>query len=44
LTWKEINPAELEGEALRQWYFRSPEEIELQRQAAAETRYRAFFD
>lgn len=36
-------PAELEGEALRQWYLRSPDEIEAERRTAQEAQYRAFF-
>ena len=43
MAWREVNPAELEGEELRRWYLRSPEEIERQRQATAEVEYRAFF-
>jgi hypothetical protein len=40
---KRVNPAELSGEALRRWYLRSPDEIEQQRQAAEDERYRDFF-
>jgi hypothetical protein len=38
-----VNPAELEGEALKRWYQRSPGEIEKDRQAAEDERYQAFF-
>lgn len=30
---RQIDPARLEGEALRRWYLRSPDEIEQERQA-----------
>lgn len=43
MAWREVNPGELEGEALRRWYRRSPEDIERERQAAADARYKAFF-
>lgn len=39
----EISPADLDGEALRRWYQRSPEEIERERKAAAEAASRAYF-
>jgi hypothetical protein len=38
-----IDPGSLEGDALARWYLRSPAEIEQERQAAAEARYREFF-
>ena len=40
---RQIDPERLEGEALRRWYLRSPEEIERQRQAKAEVEHNAFF-
>jgi hypothetical protein len=39
----EIDPASLDGDALAQWYTRSPDEIEQARQAAYTQRYNAFF-
>ncbi len=44
MAWREASPADLEGEALRRWYLRSPEEIEQDRQAATNARYTAFFE
>lgn len=43
MTFNQVNPALLEGEELRRWYQRSPQEIEDERQAAAQARYQAFF-
>lgn len=40
---RQIDPARLEGEALRRWYRRSPDEIEQERQASQAQRYQAFF-
>lgn len=40
-TW--IDPARLEGNALRQWYLRSPADLEPERQEAASLRYKNFF-
>jgi hypothetical protein len=37
------DPASLEGDALTQWYLRSPADIERERQAAAARRYQDFF-
>jgi len=37
------DPASLEGDALTQWYQRSPADIEQERQAAAARRYQDFF-
>jgi hypothetical protein len=37
------DPASLEGDALTQWYLRSPADIEQERQAAAARRYQDFF-
>lgn len=37
------DPGSLEGEALRQWYLRSPADIERARQEAAARRYQDFF-
>jgi hypothetical protein len=39
----QIDPARLEGDALRRWYLRSPADIEQDRQRAAAQRYRDFF-
>jgi hypothetical protein len=38
-----IDPGSLEGDALTQWYLRSPAELERERQAAAAKRYQDFF-
>lgn len=38
-----VDPSRLEGEALRRWYLRSPDDIERERQVAADRRYQAFF-
>lgn len=38
-----VDPTRLQGEALRRWYLRSPEQIELERQAAEARQHRAFF-
>lgn len=40
---RQIDPARLEGEALRRWYLRSPAEIERERQATANAGHAAFF-
>jgi len=37
-----VDPASLQGEALRRWYLRSPNDIEGERQRAQEQRYEAF--
>ena len=39
----QTDPATLEGDALTQWYLRSPDEVEQQRQAAASERYQSYF-
>lgn len=39
-----VDPASLDGEALTQWYTRSPDEIEQARQQAYARRYNAFFN
>lgn len=39
----QIDPARLQGDALTQWYVRSPDDIEQERQEAAAQRYRGFF-
>ncbi|THD80601.1 MAG: hypothetical protein E7812_07685 [Phenylobacterium sp.] len=44
MPYDPVDPASLEGEDLTSWYLRSPEEIEQQRQAAAQQRYNAFFN
>ena len=38
-----IDPGSLEGDALRQWYLRSPADLERERQEAAARRYQDFF-
>jgi hypothetical protein len=38
-----IDPGSLEGDALRQWYLRSPADVERERQEAAARRYQDFF-
>lgn len=38
-----IDPASLEGDALRRWYLRSPADVERERQKAAARRYQDFF-
>jgi hypothetical protein len=38
-----MDPASLDGDALTQWYLRSPEDIEQERQAASDQRYQDFF-
>lgn len=38
-----IDPATLQGDALRRWYLRSPTDIEQERQAAATRRYQEYF-
>jgi hypothetical protein len=43
MAYGQIDPAQLDGDALTQWYLRSPDEIEQERQEAAAQRYRDFF-
>lgn len=43
MAFGQISPAHLEGEALRRWYLRSPDEIEQEGRRAAEQAYKAFF-
>jgi hypothetical protein len=43
MAYSQVDPARLEGEALRRWYLRSPAEIEEERQAAAAQAYENFF-
>ena len=38
-----IDPASLQGEALRRWYMRSPDDLEKERQARYDQRYGEFF-
>jgi|GEM_PF-1585259 len=40
----QIDPARLDGDALTQWYLRSPDHVEQERQDAATQRYRDFFE
>jgi hypothetical protein len=44
MPWGQTDPSRLAGEALRQWYSRTPAEIESERRQAAAERYRAFFN
>jgi hypothetical protein len=39
----QIDPARLQGDALTQWYLRSPADVERERQEAAARRYQNFF-
>ena len=39
-----LDPASLSGEALKQWYLRSSSDIERERQALADNRYKTFFN
>lgn len=43
MAFGQIDPARLQGEALRRWYLRSPAEIEHERQRAADAAYDAYF-
>lgn len=43
MAFGQVDPARLDGEALRRWYGRSPMEIEQEREAAAALRYDDFF-
>jgi hypothetical protein len=43
MAFGQIDPARLDGDALRQWYLRSPADIEADRQKAAAQAYDAFF-
>ena len=43
MAFGQVDPARLEGEALRRWYARSPDEIDDERKRAAATRYDSFF-
>src|SRR6185437_344982 len=43
MAFGQIDPARLDGDALRQWYLRSPADIEDERQQAASQAYDAFF-
>lgn len=38
-----VDPARLEGDALRDWYLQTPDEIEARRSAAEDRRYQRFF-
>jgi hypothetical protein len=40
---RQIDPSRLQGEALRSWYLRSPQDFEQERQAAQARRYDEFF-
>jgi hypothetical protein len=43
MAFGQIDPARLEGDALRRWYMRSPADIDRERQQAAAQRYQSFF-
>lgn len=43
MTYGQVDPARLQGDAFRQWYLRTPAEIEGERAAAAERAYNTFF-
>lgn len=43
MAYGQIDPARLDGDALTNWYLRSPADIEAERQAAAAQRYGDFF-
>jgi len=43
MTFGQVDPARLQGEALRRWYLRTPDEIEAERRAAADRRHKEFF-
>ena len=43
MAFGQIDPARLDGDALRGWYLRTPADIEQERQQAAAQRYRDFF-
>jgi hypothetical protein len=43
MAFGQIDPARLEGEALRRWYLRSPAEIEEEQRKATARKYQAFF-
>ena len=43
MTYGQVDPARLQGDALRRWYLRTPAEIEGERAAAAERAYNTFF-
>jgi hypothetical protein len=42
MSFRQVDPSRLQGEALRGWYLRSPDEIEQERQSAQAQRYEAF--
>jgi hypothetical protein len=44
MPYNPVDPADLDGEDLTSWYLRSPDQIEQQRQAAAQQRYNDFFN
>lgn len=43
MPYDSVDPASLSGDALDRWYRRIPDEIEVERQAAAQARYDNFF-
>jgi hypothetical protein len=43
MAFGQIDPARLEGDALRRWYLRSPEDVERERRRRAEQNYSAFY-
>jgi hypothetical protein len=44
MAFGQIDPARLEGDALRRWYLRSPDEIEEERRKKTEQSYNAFYN
>lgn len=43
MAFSQIDPARLRGDALRQWYLRSPADVEEEKRQAASSAYHAFF-
>ena len=43
MAFGQIDPARLDGDALKRWYLRSPADLEEERQQAASHAYNAFF-
>ena len=43
MTYSQVDPSRLQGDALTRWYLRSPADIEQEQQAAAAQRYSDFF-
>lgn len=43
MAYSPVDPMSLQGETLRRWYLRSPDEVERERQTAQAQKYEAFF-